>query len=160
MRASVAGGALCANGAGTGLPGRHGGEMARLGTIEGIGDVFAAKLAAVGIKSVAGLLAGGATPRGRREIALRSGLREEDILRWVNHADLMRIRGVGAEYSELLEAAGVDTVAELARRNGANLHGAMRAANTVKKRVRQLPIEKQVTDWIEQAKSLPRAIEY
>ncbi|MGD8278949.1 MAG: DUF4332 domain-containing protein [Gemmatimonadota bacterium] len=134
--------------------------MAKLSTIEGIGDVWAGKLEAAGIKSVATLLENGATAKGRRDLATRTGLREADILRWVNHADLMRVRGVGAEYSELLEAAGVDTVAELARRNRANLYVAMSAANTERKRVRQLPTEKQVGGWIDQARALPRVIEY
>lgn len=134
--------------------------MAKLSTIEGIGDVWASKMAAAGIKSVSTLLSSGATAKGRRDIAARTGLREADILRWVNHADLMRVRGVGGEYSELLEAAGVDTVAELARRNRANLYVAMSAANTERKRVRQLPTEKQVAGWIDQARALPRVVEY
>lgn len=134
--------------------------MARLSMIEGIGEVFARKLESAGVKSTGALLERGATPKGRKDMAARSGLREEDLLRWVNHADLMRIKGVGSEYSELLEAAGVDTVAELARRNAANLYVAMTAANREKKRVRKLPTEKQVTDWVAQAKMLPRKVEY
>jgi len=134
--------------------------MAKLSTIEGIGDAWAGKLEAAGIESVAALLANGATAKGRRDMAMRTGLREADILRWVNHADLMRVRGVGAEYSELLEAAGVDKVAELARRNGANLYVSLSATNTQRRRVRQLPTQKQVAGWIDQARALPRVVEY
>lgn len=134
--------------------------MAKLETIEGIGEVFAQKLDAAGVKTVEALLSGGATPKGRQEIADKAGLREADVLRFVNHADLMRVKGVGGEYSELLEAAGVDTVAELARRNAANLYVAMSATNSEKKKVRKLPTEKQVTDWVAQAKALPRIVEY
>ena len=134
--------------------------MAKLEMIEGIAEVSAQKLRAAGVKSIEALLSGGATAKGRKEIAARSGLRDGDVLRWVNHADLMRIKGVGGEYSELLEAAGVDTVAELARRSAANLYVAMSAANAEKKKVRKLPTEKQVTDWVTQAKALPRIVEY
>ena len=82
------------------------------------------------------------------------------ILKFVNHADLCRIKGVGGEYSELLEAAGVDTVPELAQRNAANLTAAMAKVNEEKKLVRSLPSEKQVTNWVAQAKELPRVISH
>ena len=82
------------------------------------------------------------------------------ILEWVNHVDLYRIKGVGSEYSDLLEAAGVDTIPELAQRKAANLIQKMIEVNKAKKLVRQLPVEKQVADWIEQAKKLPRVITY
>lgn len=134
--------------------------MAKLETIEGIGQTFARKLDAAGVKSVAALLSGGATAKGRREIAEKAGLREADVLRIVNHADLMRIKGIGGEYAGLLEAAGVDTVAELARRNAANLYVAMSATNHESRKVRQLPTGKQVTDWVAQARTLPRVVEY
>lgn len=134
--------------------------MAKLETIEGIGETFAQMLGTAGVQSVEALLEGGATPEGRKEIADKSGLREADVLRFVNHADLMRIKGVGSEYSELLEATGVDTIAELARRNAANLYVAMSATNNERRKVRKLPTEKQVTDWVAQANALPRIVEY
>ena len=82
------------------------------------------------------------------------------ILQWVNHADLFRVRGIGSEYSDLLEAAGVDTVPELKRRNAGALYEALVATNEQKKLVRKMPTAKQVTDWIKVAKCLLRVVEY
>jgi predicted flap endonuclease-1-like 5' DNA nuclease len=82
------------------------------------------------------------------------------VLEWVNHVDLFRIKGVGSEYADLLEAAGVDTVPELAQRNAANLQQKMAEVNATKKLVRRLPVLSQVEDWIKQAKTLPRVIKY
>jgi len=132
----------------------------KLADIEGIGPTYAEKLAAAGISSVEKLLQGGATPKGRKEIASKSGIGEKSILEWVNRADLYRLKGVGSEYSDLLEAAGVDTVVELATRKAENLFKKMTEVNAEKKLVRQLPSEKQVAEWIEQAKTLPRNISY
>lgn len=134
--------------------------MAKLETIEGIGPIYAEKLRAAGIRSIAALLSAGATPEGRKELAEKTGIGDEYILDWVNRADLMRIRGIGEEYSDLLEKAGVDTVVELARRNPDNLYEALVKVNEEKKLVRRLPTRDQVADWIEQAKNLPRVISY
>jgi predicted flap endonuclease-1-like 5' DNA nuclease len=134
--------------------------MAKLMDIEGVGEVFAKKLAGAGVRGTADLLKRGATPKGRQELAERSGIAESQILQWVNHVDLYRIKGVGSEYSDLLEAAGVDTVVELATRNPANLYQKMVAANKEKELVRQLPTESKVADWIQQAKKLERVIHY
>ncbi len=134
--------------------------MAKLTTIEGIGDTFAAKLKEAGIGSTESLLKKGATPQGRKEMAEMSGVDDARILKFVNHADLMRIKGIGGEYAELLEAAGVDTVAELATRNGTNLHTRMKEINAAKKLVRQVAAQSQVDNWISQAKALPRAVHY
>ena len=134
--------------------------MAKLILIEGIGDVYANKLNEVGVTSVESLREKGATPKGRKEIAEKTGIREELILDWVNHADLFRIRGVGEEYADLLEAAGVDTVPELAQRNPEHLLQKLIQANEAKKLVRRLPVLSQIADWIEQAKHLPRIITY
>ncbi len=134
--------------------------MAKLDYVEGIGPVYAEKLAGMGIKTTASLLKKGATPKGRKEIAAAADISESLILEWVNHADLFRIKGVGSEYADLLEEAGVDTVPELARRNPDNLYEAMLAANAEKKLVRQMPSRRQVADWVAQAKALPRVIEY
>ena len=90
----------------------------------------------------------------------RTGIGDSLILRWVNHVDLFRIKGVGEEYSDLLEAAGVDTVVELAQRQPANLHAKLVEVNQAEKRVRQLPTQAQVKGWIKQAKKLPRKISY
>lgn len=132
--------------------------MTSLTTIEGIGPAFEEKLKAAGIDSCEALLAKGATAKGRAEIIEASGIDKSRILRFVNHADLCRIKGVGGEYSELLEASGVDTVPELAQRNADNLAAKMEEVNAEKKLVRSLPSAKQVADWVEQAKTLPRVI--
>ena len=134
--------------------------MAKLTTIEGIGDTFAAKLKAMGVGSVESLLKKGSTPQGRKEIVESSGMDAKRIMKFVNHADLMRVKGIGGEYSELLEAAGVDTVVELATRNAANLHKKMKEINADKKLVRQVAAQSQVEDWVNQAKELPRGIHY
>ena len=128
--------------------------------IEGIGPANAEKLSKAGIKTVGAMLKKGATPKGRKEIAEKSGLSKEKILDFVNMADLFRIKGVGTQYSELLEAAGVDTVKELAQRNADNLHKAMVETNQAKKLVRVVPAKSQVSDWVAQAKKLPRVVEY
>ncbi|HOT36926.1 MAG TPA: DUF4332 domain-containing protein [Candidatus Latescibacteria bacterium] len=134
--------------------------MANLVEVEGIGEAYAKKLAAAGIKTTDALLAKGATPEGRKEIAAKSGISAKMILEWVNHVDLFRIKGVGQEYADLLEAAGVDTVPELAQRKPGNLVEKMAEVNKKKKLVRQLPVETQVARWIAQAKELPRKIKY
>ena len=134
--------------------------MANLLAVEGIGQVYAQKLKEAGIGSTQALLAAGATPEGRKDIAAKTGIGDSLILRWVNHVDLFRIKGVGEEYSDLLEAAGVDTVVELAQRVAANLYAKLVEVNQAEKRVRKLPTEAQVKAWIKQAKKLPRKISY
>ena len=134
--------------------------MTKLMTIEGIGDVYNAKLQEVGVTTVEALLERGATPQGRKELAELTGAGAERILDWVNRADLYRIRGVSEEYSDLLEAAGVDTVVELGQRNPENLHAKIQEVNAQKKLVRRLPTLAQVSGWVEQAKDLPRKVSY
>jgi predicted flap endonuclease-1-like 5' DNA nuclease len=134
--------------------------MTKLVDIEGIGEKYAAKLKAIGIGTTEVLLEKGSTPKGRKEVAEASDISEKLILEWVNHVDLYRIKGVGSEYADLLEEAGVDTIPELAQRNAENLFQKMHEVNAVKKLVRRLPVLSQVTDWIEQAKKLPRVINY
>ncbi|RME07654.1 MAG: DUF4332 domain-containing protein [Anaerolineae bacterium] len=134
--------------------------MAKLAYVEGIGPAYAAKLEAAGIKSTKALLEKGATPQGRRELAEQTGISPDLLLKWINHVDMFRIKGIGSEYAELLEQTGVDTVPELAQRNPDNLYDAMVAVNQEKKLVRQLPSRRQVADWVAQAKSLPRVINY
>jgi len=135
--------------------------MARIIDIEGIGPVYKQALKEkAGITTTEALLKAGATPKGREELAAKTGISGKLILEWTNLADLFRIRGVGQEYSDLLEEAGVDTVVELAKRNGDNLFKAMTEVNDRKALVRRLPTLEQVKDWIEQAKKLPRALTY
>lgn len=129
--------------------------------IEGIGPKYGKMLRKVGIKRTHHLLDRGATKKGRKALAAESNVDETLILKWTNMSDLMRIRGVGEEYSELLEAAGVDTVKELRNRKPENLHKAMAEANSKKKKlVRQLPGAVQVEKWVTQAKKLPPVMTY
>ena len=129
-------------------------------TIEGVGPKYGEMLRAQGITRTQHLLQRGATRKGRKEVAAATGLKEADILKWTNMCDLMRIKGVGEEYSELLEAAGVDTVKEMRTRKPANLHKAMVEANEKKKLVRQLPSPKQVERWVKHAKDLDPVMSY
>jgi predicted flap endonuclease-1-like 5' DNA nuclease len=128
--------------------------------IEGIGASYAAKLASAGIRSMEALLKAGATPDGRKEIARMTGIGDALILEWVNLADLYRIKGVGSEYSDLLEEAGVDTVVELAKRVPQNLYAKMGEVNQAKNLVNKMPSANQVENWIAQAKKLPRVVKY
>jgi predicted flap endonuclease-1-like 5' DNA nuclease len=134
--------------------------MAKLTTVEGIGEVYAQKLQEAGIRTTDALLEQGATPKGRTEIAEKTGISGKLILEWVNHADLFRIKGVAEEYADLLEAAGVDTVPELAQRNPQNLYRKLKEVNEEKRLVRQVPSQTQVQSWVEQAQGLPRVITY
>jgi predicted flap endonuclease-1-like 5' DNA nuclease len=132
--------------------------MAALSDIEGIGATYESKLQDAGLRTVDDLLAAGATPAGRDELAAKTGIAGGLILEWVNHADLYRINGVGSEYADLLEAAGVDSVVELAQRRPDNLTAKMAEVNDQKNLVRSLPSESEVTRWVEQAKGLDRAV--
>jgi len=138
-------------------------EQSRRGNleeVEGIGPVYAAKLNEIGIITTDQLLEAGATPAGRDDLAEKSGISGKLILTWVNHCDLFRINGVGPQYAELLEAAGIDTVVELAQRNGENLHAKLAEVNEEKNLVNRLPDLESVEEWIGQAKELPRAVNY
>ena len=134
--------------------------MAKLTDIEGIGSTYAAKLQAVGITTQEQLLERGAHPTDRQHLESATGIRHTLLLKWLNRADLARIKGIGEEYADLLERAGVDTVPELAQRNAAHLHTTMTEVNKEKLVVRQLPSEHQVTEWIGQAKGLDRILYY
>jgi predicted flap endonuclease-1-like 5' DNA nuclease len=132
----------------------------KIGEVEGIGPAIGEKLRAARIKDTDSLLAGCRTGKERKDLAQKSGLTEAQILKFANMVDLFRISGIGSEFAELLEAAGVDTVPELARRNAANLAKAMADLNEKKKLTRRVPSESEVAKWVEQAKSLPRMLEY
>ena len=134
--------------------------MAKLDYVEGIGPVYQEKLTAAGIATIEGLLEAGKSKKGRQALAERADISEKLILEWVNHADLMRIKGVGSEYADLLEEAGVDTVPELAMRRADNLTKKMEEVNAEKKLVRRVPALKMVEKWVAQAKELPRKLEY
>lgn len=128
--------------------------------VEGIGPVIGEKFSNAGVKDSNGLLAGCKTPALRKALAEKAGLTEKQVLRFANMADLYRVKGIGSEYADLLEAAGVDTVPELARRKPDNLCKSMAELNDTKKLVRRVPTEAEVTDWVAQAKELPRMLEY
>ena len=132
--------------------------MATIDAIEGIGLKNATKLRKARIRTTEALLKRGAGRKGRAEIAKSTGISEKLILGWVNRADLMRIKGVGEEYSDLLEAAGVDTVKELRNRRPANLLVKMVAVNDAKRLVRRLPTDSMVNRWVAQAKELDPAV--
>lgn len=134
--------------------------MTKLETIEGIGPVYAGQLRGAGIATVEALLAAGASPAGRQELEQRSRIGHALILEWVNLADLMRIKGVGEEYSDLLEEAGVDTIKELRNRVPEHLYEALVKANEAKKLVRRLPTLGMVRGWVQQAKALPPKVIY
>ena len=128
--------------------------------VEGIGEVYSRLLNNIGIFTTTHLLEEGGTRVGRKELSEKTNISEKLILEWVNLSDLMRIKGVGEEYSDLLEEAGVDTVIELSRRNPDNLYAKMIEINEEKKLVRRTPTLDAINDWVEQAKQLPRKIEY
>lgn len=134
--------------------------MSKLSVIEGIGEALEVKLDSAGAKTVEQFLEMCSTKKGRSELADKTGISEKLILKWANHADLMRIDGIGGEYAELLESAGVDTVPELANRKAENLHNKMMEVNETRSLVRKLPSETQVVEWIKQAEALPRILNY
>ncbi len=132
----------------------------RIIDIEGIGPTYAAKLSKIGIRTTDALLKKGATPEGRQQIGEAASIGHALVLEWVNLADLYRIKGVGSEYSDLLEEAGVDTVVELSKRDPEHLHGKMIEINKIKNLVNRRAGLKQVRNWIGQAKRLPRVVTY
>jgi predicted flap endonuclease-1-like 5' DNA nuclease len=134
--------------------------MTKLTEVEGIGEIYAQKLKDAGIATTEALLETGATPAGRKELEETTGISGKLLLKWINRADLFRIKGVGEEYADLLEVAGVDTVPELAQRNPGNLAQKLVEINEEKNLVRRTPTPDQVKDWVEQAKQLPRVLTY
>jgi nucleotidyltransferase/DNA polymerase involved in DNA repair len=128
--------------------------------IEGVGEVYAEKLTDVGIIKVSELLEKCATPKGRAQLAVETGISEKLILRWTNHADLFRIKGVGPQFAELLEAAGVDTIKEFRHRVPENLQPKLEETNNEKHLVRRVPALKEVIKMVEQAKTLEPIVTY
>jgi hypothetical protein len=132
----------------------------RIDEIEGVSGEYGQKLSAAGVGTVESLLDKGAKRRNRHQLAEATGISETLILKWVNRADLMRVKGVGSEYSDLLEAAGVDSPRELSHRAPTHLRHKMDEINTAKKLVRRLPTEAEITAWIAEAKAMPRVVEH
>ena len=132
----------------------------RIEHIEGVGAAYGAKLRAAGIASTMSLLQAASDPAGRRKLAEAAGIDSGRILAWANMADLMRIKGVGKQFAELLEAAGVDTVKELKTRNAGNLAARMAEVNAEKKLTRAVPTETMVRGWIAEAKAMAPILTY
>jgi len=128
--------------------------------VEGVGPVRREKFLAAGIKDTDGLLKSTKTPKQRQDLAEKTGISVKWILKFANMADLFRVPGIGSEYSQLLEASGVDTVIELSTRIPKNLHTKVSEVNKEKKNTRQPPSLAEITSWIEEAKKLPRFLEY
>ena len=128
--------------------------------IEGIGKTYAEKFNNRGVKTLEDLLAKGRTPKEREELAAATGLTENQILEWVNRADLRRVKGIDSEYADLLEAAGVETVSDLAQRNAELLADRLRTINAVKRKVGSMPGTEYIGEWILEAKCMPKAVEY
>ncbi|MDD7597663.1 MAG: DUF4332 domain-containing protein [Prevotella sp.] len=128
--------------------------------VEGIGNVNAKKLVEAGINTVDDLLQKAKTPAGRKTLEETTGISGKSILKWTNHADLMRINGVGPQFSELLEAAGIDTVKELKHRVADNLQQKLEEINNKRNLVNRVPSVSEVLKMIDQAKELPAIMEY
>jgi predicted flap endonuclease-1-like 5' DNA nuclease len=131
----------------------------KLSDIEGIGPAYQQKLEAAGIKTPAQLYDAAAASKDRAKLAEKSGISATLLLKWVNRYDLARVKGIGTQYADLLEVAGVDSPKELARRNADNLLEALTKTNTEKKLVRKLPTKAQVEEWIKNAKSVTSKVE-
>ncbi|MCM1337534.1 MAG: DUF4332 domain-containing protein [Candidatus Amulumruptor caecigallinarius] len=132
----------------------------KIDQIEGIGPAYAEKLQAAGVATTEALLEHGHTKKKRQQLAQQTGISEKLILTWVNHADLMRIKGVAGQFAELLEAAGVDTVKEFAHRKADNLQPKLVEINDSRKLCGRVPSVVEVQKMIDQAKELPPMVEY
>ncbi len=134
--------------------------MTQVAEIEGIGPAYAEKLEKAGVQTVEALLEQGCSPAGRKRLIETTGISDKLIMKWVNHADLFRIKGVAGQYAELLERAGVDTVVELSKRKADNLQQKMSEVNTQFNLVNKVPDAAVVAKWVEEAKTLPRKVSY
>ncbi|HEY8167500.1 MAG TPA: DUF4332 domain-containing protein [Candidatus Limnocylindrales bacterium] len=133
----------------------------RIDEVEGIGNVFATKLGEAGINSTDDLLMAAGSPAGRDKVAAATGIGTHQLLKWVNHVDLMRVDGVGSEYADLLEAAGVDSPAELAQRNAANLAQTFQEVDAARPNwIRRLPSEATVAGWIASAAAMDKVVSH
>jgi predicted flap endonuclease-1-like 5' DNA nuclease len=134
--------------------------MSHINKIEGIGVSHTKKLEAEGIKTAEQLLQAGSSPKHRQELAKKTGFSEHHILKWVNQADLFRVKGIGRQYAELLQSSGVDSVLELAQRTPDHLRAALKANNDKKRQVHLVPGAGTVDRWVDEAKKLPRIVTY
>ncbi len=134
--------------------------MGSIDMIEGVGPNYARTLRKAGIRTTEALLKRAATRKDRDALSEQTGIEVPRLLQWVNRADLMRVKGVGEEYSDLLEAAGVDTVKELRNRNSGNLIERMVEINRKKRLVRRLPTMSMVEGWVSHAKELDPVVKH
>ena len=134
--------------------------MASIDAIEGMRHAEATKLRKARVRTTEALLKTASTRTGRKRLSAKTGIPEKENLQWVNRADLMRVKGIGSEYADLLEVAGVDTIRELRRRNPSNLLETLTVLNTRKRLVRRLPTEGMVSAWIEEAKVVDPVVAY
>ncbi len=132
--------------------------MARIDEVAGVSVRDATKLRKAGIKTSGGLIENASTRRARTELSSKTGIAPRDLQTWVHHADLLRVKGIGGEYAELLVAAGVETVRDLRRRNATALLAKVIGMNGSNKVVRRLPTESMLTGWIEAAKGVEPSI--
>ncbi len=128
--------------------------------IEGVGESYARKLEEAGVKTTDDLLKKAATPKGREKLAEETGISPKLILKWANHADLFRVKGVAGQFAELLEAAGVDTVKEFRHRVAANLQPKLVEINDKKNLCNRVPSVSELERMIEQAKELEPILTY
>jgi predicted flap endonuclease-1-like 5' DNA nuclease len=128
--------------------------------VEGIGPAWAAKLIAAGVKTTDDLLMASGSAGGRERVEAATGIPTKRLLEWVNHVDLMRLNGVGPEYADLLEAAGVDSSAELAQRNAKNLAETFQELDAARNTVRNIPAEAVIQGWIDEAKTLEKVVSH
>ena len=128
--------------------------------LEGMTAFSASKLKSLGIRTTEALLEAARTVKGRKALAAKTGITEQQLLEWANVSDYMRIPGMGKAKVGLVRAAGVTTVRELALRNPARLAQTMKEANTKRRFVRMLPSEKSVEQLIAQARKLQPKISY
>ena len=132
--------------------------MTKLDEIEGVGAAFVERLKGAGVDSIEELLTVAGPAAGRKKLAAASSIEERKLLEWVNHADLMRLKGVGSEFADLLEAAGIDSAPELATRNAENLHAKLAEVNAARKLVRREPSLAETQRWIAEAKTLESVV--
>jgi predicted flap endonuclease-1-like 5' DNA nuclease len=135
-------------------------DTMKIEDVEGIGPAWAEKLIAAGVRTTDDLLMAGASTGGRERLEAATGISSKRLLEWVNHVDLMRIDGVGSEYADLLEAAGVDSCAELAQRNAKNLAETFQELDAARNTVRNIPAEGVIQRWIDQAKTLDKVVSH
>ncbi len=134
--------------------------MASLESIKELTPEALLKLQETGITDTDTFLSKAATPKDRKALAEATQIDPAVLLRCANLADLCRIKGIGREYADLLEAVGVDTVPELAQRNPESLYQKIVDVNAEKKLVSLMPTLELVQNWIRQAKELPRILSY